>query len=267
MNRYVCTVCGYVHTGDSAPGQCPVCKAPASKFKPVAEVERDHKYAGTQTGRNLMDAFSGESQARNKYCFFAEAARNEGYEQIAALFEQTAMQERQHAKMWYAEFHGIGSTAENLVTAAEGEHMEWAGMYARMAREAREEGFHALAERFARVADVEQGHEERYLRLLENIRKTAFFPRKAKKRSGCAVSAVTCTLARRRLSAVLPAGMRNPSLSGKPKTTDAAALYPSIIPQPMRLPASPAGWDVKSSLWLWRMTVRCRISRTVKRSV
>lgn len=125
MNRYVCTVCGYVHTGDSAPDQCPVCKAPASKFKPVTEVERDHKYAGTQTERNLMDAFSGESQARNKYCFFAEAARNEGYEQIAALFEQTAMQERQHAKMWYAEFHGIGSTAENLVTAAEGEHMEW----------------------------------------------------------------------------------------------------------------------------------------------
>ena len=180
MNRYVCTVCGYVHTGDSAPGQCPVCKAPASKFKPVAEVERDHKYAGTQTGRNLMDAFSGESQARNKYCFFAEAARNEGYEQIAALFEQTAMQERQHAKMWYAEFHGIGSTAENLVTAAEGEHMEWAGMYARMAREAREEGFHALAERFARVADVEQGHEERYLRLLENIRKNRVFSEESK---------------------------------------------------------------------------------------
>ena len=147
MNRYVCTVCGYVHTGDSAPGQCPVCKAPASKFKPVAEVERDHKYAGTQTGRNLMDAFSGESQARNKYCFFAEAARNEG----------------------------IGSTAENLVTAAEGEHMEWADMYARMAREACEEGFHALAERFARVADVEQGHEERYLRLLESIRKNRVF--------------------------------------------------------------------------------------------
>ena len=85
------------------------------------------------------------------------------------------MQERQHAKMWYAEFHGIGSTAENLVTAAEGEHMEWADMYARMAREAREEGFHALAERFARVADVEQSHEERYLRLLESIRKNRVF--------------------------------------------------------------------------------------------
>lgn len=176
MKKFVCTVCGYIHEGESAPEQCPVCKVGADKFKELTEEKTDgSKYAGTKTEKNLMEAFAGESQARNKYRYFSEIAKREGYEQIAALFMETSDQEGQHAKMWYQEFHGFGNTAENLETAAAGENDEWTDMYVRMAKEAREEGFLELAEKFERVAAVEKSHEERYRKLLSNLDKDLVF--------------------------------------------------------------------------------------------
>lgn len=127
------------------------------------------KYAGTKTEQNLMTAFSGESQARNKYTFYASAAKKAGFEQMAALFTETADQEKEHAKMWFKEFHGIGTPAENLKDAAAGENFEWTDMYKRMAEEADEEGFHELAAKFRLVAEVEAAHEKRYLKLLESL--------------------------------------------------------------------------------------------------
>ncbi len=134
-----------------------------------------NKYAGTQTEKNLMAAFAGESQARNKYTYFASKAKKEGYEQIAALFLKTADNEKEHAKLWFKELDGIGSTAENLVAAAAGENYEWTDMYAGFARTADEEGFPELAARFRLVADIEKAHEERYRALLKNVEtKTVF---------------------------------------------------------------------------------------------
>lgn len=127
------------------------------------------KYAGTKTEQNLMEAFAGESQARNKYTFYASVAKKAGYEQMASLYLETADQEKEHAKMWFKEFHGIGSPDENLKDAAHGENYEWTDMYARMAREALEEGFEELAAKFELVAKAEAAHEKRYLKLLENL--------------------------------------------------------------------------------------------------
>ena len=127
------------------------------------------KYAGTKTEQNLMTAFAGESQARNKYTFYASAAKKAGFEQMAALFTETADQEKEHAKMWFKEFHGIGTPAENLKDAAAGENYEWTDMYKKMAEEADEEGFHELASKFRLVAEVEAAHEKRYLKLLESL--------------------------------------------------------------------------------------------------
>ena len=127
------------------------------------------KYAGTQTEKNLMAAFAGESEARNKYTYFASKAKKEGYEQIAALFLKTAENEKEHAKMWFKELHGIGSTAANLGDAAEGENYEWTDMYDGFAKTAEEEGFKALAAKFRLVAAIEKHHEERYRKLLENV--------------------------------------------------------------------------------------------------
>lgn len=127
------------------------------------------KYAGTQTEKNLQAAFAGESQARNKYTYFASKAKKEGYEQIAALFLKTADNEKEHAKMWFKELNGIGTTAENLVSAAEGENFEWTDMYADFAKTAEEEGFTELAEKFRMVAAIEKTHEERYRALLHNV--------------------------------------------------------------------------------------------------
>ena len=124
---------------------------------------------GTKTEKNLWEAFAGESQARNKYTYFASKAKKEGYEQIAAFFEETAGNEKEHAELWFKALGGIGTTAENLMAAAEGEHEEWTEMYKRMAAEAREEGFNALADTFEGVAKIEKSHEERYLKLLENV--------------------------------------------------------------------------------------------------
>ena len=127
------------------------------------------KYTGTKTEKNLMEAFAGESMARNKYTYFASVAKKAGYEQIAAIFQETADQEKEHAKMWFKEFHGLGDTAQNLKWAAEGENDEWTSMYARMADEAEEEGFQTLANKFRLVAAVEKSHEERYNRLLKHL--------------------------------------------------------------------------------------------------
>lgn len=130
---------------------------------------KTNPYAGTQTEKNLMAAFAGESEARNKYTYFASKAKKEGFEQISALFLKTAENEKEHAKLWFKELQGIGDTAENLAAAAEGENYEWTDMYAGFAKTADEEGFHELAEKFRRVAAIERHHEERYRALLKNV--------------------------------------------------------------------------------------------------
>ena len=133
------------------------------------------KYAGTQTEKNLLAAFAGESEARNKYTFFASKARKEGYEQIAALFLKTAENEKEHAKLWFKELEGIGDTAENLQAAAEGENYEWTDMYEDFAKTAEAEGFTELAHRFRLVAAIEKHHEERYRALLHNVEMAEVF--------------------------------------------------------------------------------------------
>ena len=124
---------------------------------------------GTKTERNLAEAFAGESQARNKYTYFASVAKKEGYQQIAAIFEETANNEKEHAKLWFKALQGIGDTAANLKAAAEGEYYEWTDMYDRFAKDAEEEGFKALAAQFRMVAAIEKTHEERYRKLLNNV--------------------------------------------------------------------------------------------------
>ena len=124
---------------------------------------------GSKTERNLMEAFAGESQARNKYTYFASVARKEGYEQIAAIFEATANNEKEHAKLWFKELGELGTTAQNLLAAAEGENYEWTDMYDTFAKEAEEEGFLAIARKFRMVAAIEKTHEERYRKLLNNV--------------------------------------------------------------------------------------------------
>ena len=128
-----------------------------------------NKYAGTQTEKNLMEAFAGESQARNKYTYFASKAKKEGFEQIAEIFLDTANNEKEHAKLWFKELEGIGDTAQNLAAAADGENYEWTDMYDGFAKTAEEEGFPELAEKFRGVAAIEKRHEERYRALLHNV--------------------------------------------------------------------------------------------------
>ena len=134
-----------------------------------------NKYAGTKTEQNLWEAFAGESQARTKYTYFASVAKKNGYEQIAALFLKTAENEKEHAKLWFKALGGIGTTEENLLAAAEGENHEWTDMYERMAKDAEEEGFPELAAQFRGVGAIEKEHEERYRRLLENLKNTQVF--------------------------------------------------------------------------------------------
>ena len=136
---------------------------------------RENKYQGTQTEKNLETAFSGESQARNKYTFFASAAKKAGFEQIAALFLKTADNEKEHAKLWFKELNSIGDTAENLSSAADGENYEWTDMYDGFAKTADEEGFHELAQKFRMVAAIERHHEERYRALLKNVETAEVF--------------------------------------------------------------------------------------------
>ena len=170
MVKYRCSVCGYIHEGELPEGFiCPRCKQPASVFVIVEEATGENKYVGTKTEKNLMEAFSGESQARNKYTYFANIAQREGYEQLAELFLKTARNEQEHARVWFEELGNLGNTAENLLQAAEGENYEWTDMYARFAQDAEEEGFQDLAEKFRKVAAIEKAHEERYRALLKNV--------------------------------------------------------------------------------------------------
>lgn len=167
-----CTICGYEYVGEELPEDfiCPICKHPASDFeKVVKKAEVANPYAGTKTEKNLWEAFAGESQARNKYTYFASVAKKAGYEQIAALFLQTAENEKEHAKLWFKALGELGDTPENLLHAAEGENAEWTDMYERMAQEAQAEGFTALAAQFRGVAAIEKMHEERYRALLKNV--------------------------------------------------------------------------------------------------
>ena len=138
---------------------------------------KETKYAGTQTEKNLMAAFAGESEARNKYTYIASKAKKEGYEQIAALFLETADNEKEHAKLWFKELEGIGDTAQNLAAAAAGENYEWTDMYDGFAKTADEEGFHELAAKFRGVAAIEKRHEERYRALLKNVETAQVFER------------------------------------------------------------------------------------------
>ena len=140
-----------------------------------------NKYVGTQTEKNLREAFSGESQARNKYTYFASKAKKEGFEQISALFLKTADNEKEHAKLWFRELNGIGSTAENLVSAAEGENYEWTDMYDGFAKTAEAEGFPELAAKFRMVAAIERMHEERYRALLHNVEAQEVFAKSSVK--------------------------------------------------------------------------------------
>ena len=169
MEKWKCPICGYVHEGPLPEGfTCPVCKQPGSVFVKV-EAAKSNPYAGTQTEKNLEAAFAGESQARNKYTYFASKAKKEGFEQIAALFLQTAENEKEHAKIWFKELNGIGSTAENLAAAADGENYEWTDMYEGFAVTAEKEGFPELAAKYRMVAAIEKHHEERYRALLRNV--------------------------------------------------------------------------------------------------
>ncbi len=180
---YRCKVCGYVYEGDELPADyvCPLCHqgpsafekiddAPKEDAKPEAKKPEAKKtLAGTKTEKNLLTAFAGESQARNKYTFFAQAAQQEGYEQLADIFLKTARNEQEHARLWFALLGKLQSTAENLKAAAEGENYEWTDMYATFAEDAEEEGFPEIAAKFRAVAEIEKAHEARYLKLLHNV--------------------------------------------------------------------------------------------------
>lgn len=143
-----------------------------------------NKYTGTQTEKNLMAAFAGESQARNKYTYFASKAKKDGYEQIADLFLKTADNEKEHAKLWFKELNGLGDTAENLLNAAEGENYEWTDMYVEFAATAEDEGFPELAKKFRLVAEIEKQHEERFRALLRNIETEKVFAKKGSQNMG-----------------------------------------------------------------------------------
>ncbi|MBQ7701086.1 MAG: rubrerythrin family protein [Candidatus Methanomethylophilaceae archaeon] len=140
-----------------------------------------NKYAGTQTEKNLMEAFAGESQARNKYTYFASKAKKEGYEQIAEIFLKTADNEKEHAKIWFKELEGIGTTAQNLGAAADGENFEWTDMYEGFAKTAEAEGFPELAKKFRMVGEIEKRHEERYRALLKNVEAQEVFKKSSVK--------------------------------------------------------------------------------------
>ena len=177
-----CTICGYEYVGEELPEDfiCPLCKHPASDFEKVVKETEErtmaaNKYAGTQTEKNLQEAFAGESQARNKYTYFASVAKKEGYEQMASLFLKTADNEKEHAKLWFKELAGLGDTRENLAAAANGENYEWTDMYEDFAKTAEAEGFPELAAKFRAVGEIEKHHEERYRALLKNIETARVF--------------------------------------------------------------------------------------------
>ena len=173
---YRCVICGYIHEGEELPEDfvCPICKHGASDFEKIETTgekgeDTNMELKGSKTEANLLAAFAGESQARNKYTYFASVAKKEGYEQIAAIFQHTADNEKEHAKMWFKALGELGDTAANLAAAAEGENYEWTDMYDTFAKEAEEEGFTELAAKFRMVAAIEKSHEERYRKLLSNV--------------------------------------------------------------------------------------------------
>ena len=171
--KFICTVCGYIYEGTEAPESCPVCHAKAEKFKAF-----DPKaLKGTKTEQNLMAAFAGESQAHTKYLYYASKAKKDGYEQIAELFTETALNEKEHAKLWFKFLHegDIPTTTTNLADAAAGENYEWTDMYDAMAKQAIEDGFPELAVKFRGVGAIEKRHEERYRKLLQNIEEGIVF--------------------------------------------------------------------------------------------
>ena len=188
VKKYRCTVCGYIHEGELTEDfKCPLCKQPASKFELIEEPAEGSKYAGTKTEKNLEEAFAGESQARNKYTYFANIAMQEGYDQLAEIFLKTARNEQEHARLWFQELGHLGDTAANLKAAAEGENYEWTDMYDRMAKDADEEGFPELAEKFRKVGAIEKAHEERYLALLKNVEMKQVFEKSEEIRWECRV--------------------------------------------------------------------------------
>ncbi len=189
MTKYRCGVCGYIHEGElSEDFKCPRCKQNASVFVRIEEkTNNNNPYAGTKTEKNLAEAFAGESQARNKYTYFANIAKREGYEQLAEIFLKTARNEQEHARVWFEELGNLGSTAENLLHASEGENYEWTDMYDRFAKDAENEGFSELAERFRRVAAIEKSHEERYRALLKNVEMQQVFEKGEKTMWECRV--------------------------------------------------------------------------------
>ena len=171
-----CTICGYEYVGEELPEDfvCPICKHPASDFEKITvkkekENMEKNKYQGTETEKNIWAAFAGESQARNKYTYFASVAKKQGFEQIAALFLQTADNEKEHAKIWFKELNELADTKENLLHAAEGENYEWTDMYENFAITAEKEGFKDLSAKFRLVGAIEKHHEERYRALLNNV--------------------------------------------------------------------------------------------------
>ncbi len=175
VKGYRCRICGYVYDGDPLPSDfiCPLCKHGAIDFEKIVDEnikeEKTMGLNGTKTEKNLMAAFAGESQARNKYTYFASVAKKEGFEQIASIFLETAENEKEHAKMWFKELGALGDTAHNLLHAAEGENYEWTEMYEEFAKVAEEEGFKDLAAKFRLVGKIEKAHEERYRALLKNV--------------------------------------------------------------------------------------------------
>ena len=174
MVKYTCEACGEsFERGEGEAKTCPKCYAKGDAVREVSGIK--NKYEGTKTENNLRAAFSGESEARNKYTFFAAVARKEGYEEIAALFLETAENERAHAEIWFKELGGLDNVEGDLKSAAEGEHYEWTDMYERFAKDAEEEGFASLAFRFREVAAIEKWHEERFLSLLHNVKNGEVF--------------------------------------------------------------------------------------------
>ena len=176
MPTYKCKICKEVFSVEQGVEPvCPKCGMSGDKLEQIPEAKPSNPYAGTQTEKNLEAAFAGESQARNKYTYFASVAKKEGYEQISALFLKTADNEKEHAKMWFKELKGIGKTPENLKAAADGENYEWTDMYAEFAKTAEAEGFTELAAKFRAVAEIERHHEERYRALLHNVETATVF--------------------------------------------------------------------------------------------
>ena len=194
VKGYRCKICGYVYEGETLPPDyiCPICKHPASDFEKIEESKGEEKtmkdLKGTKTEKNLQEAFAGESQATNKYAYYASKAKKEGYNQIAAIFTETSGNEREHAKLWYKLLHGgaVGSTEENLKLAANGENYELTDMYDKFAKEAREEGFDDIAALFEGVGKIEKEHEGRYLTLLKNVQDGTVFKKDEPKVWKCA---------------------------------------------------------------------------------